>query len=288
MSTALKIFKGKFGRVSLLDMSKPLVVHAHHHCHALIKVSGVDSFFSVKGKNQPLTNNSVVLVNAWEPHAYMHTPHGEGRCILLALYLETAWLGTVLQALTVSSHPHFFPKACAQLSPAARRLTDSLAAEMLTSDDIPSEVLESRIFDLFMSTVEHNSELKNFNSLLYSIRSKPTDPRIRRAMLQMNKGNVSLLDLDEIARQCGLSRAHFFELFKRNTNLTPAVYANVLRVENAIKSLSNEEQTISEISYDIGFSAPGHFTRFFRQHLGITPTEFRRAVDVVEQDDIII
>ncbi|MCQ9618311.1 AraC family transcriptional regulator [Paenalcaligenes niemegkensis] len=159
---------------------------------------------------------------------------------------------------------------------------------MMISDDIPSETLESRIFDLFMATVEHNSELKNFNSLLYSLRSRPTDPRIRRAITYMQNNVSNGLDLDHLAVQCGLSRAHFFELFKRNTNLTPAVYANVLRVESAIKSLSTHHHPISDISYDIGFSAPGHFTRFFRQHLGITPSEFRRAVDVFEQNEVFI
>lgn len=285
MSTALKIFKGKFGRVSLLDMSKPLVVHAHHHCHVLIKVNGIDSYFSVKGKNQPLTNESVVLVNAWESHAYMHTLDGEGRCILLALYLEPSWLKTILQALTISSHPHFFPKSCAQLSQAARKLADSLAIEMLVNECIDPDILEERIFDLFMSTVEHNSELKNSNALMLGLRSKALDPRIRRAITSMNRGDFSFINVDELARECGLSRAHFFELFKQATNLTPAVYINALRVESVIKGLGVNQASISEISYDAGFSAPGHFTRFFRQHLGITPTEFRRAVAVIENKD---
>ncbi|MGH8843735.1 MAG: helix-turn-helix domain-containing protein, partial [Advenella sp.] len=34
--------------------------------------------------------------------------------------------------------------------------------------------------------------------------------------------------------------------------------------------------------YNVGFSAPGHFTRFFRQHLGITPGEYRRVVDLMD------
>jgi AraC-like DNA-binding protein len=32
----------------------------------------------------------------------------------------------------------------------------------------------------------------------------------------------------------------------------------------------------------LGFSAPGHVARFFRQHLGITPTEYRRVVNLFE------
>lgn len=284
MSTAIKIFQGAFGRVSLLDMSKPLVTHAHHHCHALIKVSGVDSAFLVKGRSQPLTEDSVVLINAWEPHAYEHTPDGEGRCILLALYLETAWLGQVLQSLTVSGHPQFFPQPCAALPPGARRLANALAAEMLVSHDIPADILEGKIFDLFMATAEHHSSLGDYSGLMASMRTSTMDPRIRRAVGKMRENLRYGENLAELAAESGLSRAHFFELFRRSTNLTPAVYANALRVEAAIDGLCKPDMRIGDISYDIGFSAPGHFTRFFRQHLGITPGEYRRVVDLVGLD----
>ena len=95
MSRAIKIFQGRFGRVALLEMDKPLVPHAHHHCHALIKISGPDTFFSVRGELQPLTMESVVLVNAWEPHAYAcHQPE-VGNTVLLGLYIEPGWLAEI-------------------------------------------------------------------------------------------------------------------------------------------------------------------------------------------------
>ncbi|MGG4603159.1 AraC family transcriptional regulator [Paenalcaligenes sp. Me131] len=282
MSTAIKIFQGAFGRVSLLDMSKPLVTHAHHHCHALIKVSGVDSSFLVKGRSQPLTKDSVVLINAWEPHAYEHTPSGEGRCILLALYLETTWLSQVLQSLTVSGHPQFFPKPCAVLPPGARKLVNALAAEMLVSQEIAADILEGKIFDLFMATAENHSLLKDASQLLSSLRTQSMDPRIRRAVAKMRENLHYGDNFAELAAESALSRAHFFELFKRSTNLTPAVYANALRVEAAIAELCKPEIRIGDISYNVGFSAPGHFTRFFRQHLGITPGEYRRVVDLMD------
>ena len=59
MSSAIKIFQGRFGRVALLDMSAPLVGHAHHHCHILLKAGGADSAFSVRGEVAPLTDDEV-------------------------------------------------------------------------------------------------------------------------------------------------------------------------------------------------------------------------------------
>lgn len=282
MSRAIKIFQGRFGRVALLDMDKPLVPHAHHHCHALIKVSGPDTFFSVRGNLQPLTAETVVLVNAWELHAYAcHRPE-IGNTVLLALYIEPGWLAEIQRQLTVSAHPHFFPHPCVALSPEARKLADELAGEMLVSDSIPTARLESQLFELMISIIDRNSEWRNFGELLRATRGQTIDPRIRRAIALMRENIGNTLDMDQLAAQCGLSRAHFFALFRRSTNLTPNVYANVLRMETAIRNLTASNVSLADISLDIGFSAQAHFTRFFREHLGTTPSEYRRVVDVID------
>lgn len=282
MSRAIKIFQGRFGRVALLDMDKPLVPHAHHHCHALIKVSGPDTFFSVRGELQPLTEETVVLVNAWEPHAYAYHQPEVGDTVLLALYIEPRWLAEIQRQLMVSGHPHFFPHPCVAISPQARNLADRLAGEMLVTDSIPAARLESELFELMISVIDRNSEWRNFGELLRAARGQAIDPRIRRALALMRDNVGSTLDLDQLAAQCGLSRAHFFALFRRSTNLTPNVYANVLRMETAIRNLTAGNASLADISLDIGFSAQAHFTRFFREHLGTTPSEYRKVVDVVE------
>lgn len=286
MSRAIKIFQGRFGRVALLDMDKPLVPHAHHHCHALIKVSGPDTYFTVRGERQPLTEDTVVLVNAWESHAYAcHCPE-VGHTVLLALYIEPGWLAEIQRQLSVSAHPHFFPRPCVAISPAARRMTDALAGEMLVAESIPPERLESQLFDLMITVIDRNSEWRNFTELARSAQRQTTDPRIRRAMALMRDNVGQSMDMNEVAGQCGLSRAHFFALFRRSTNLTPTVYANVLRMESAIRNLSARQASIADISLDIGFSAQPHFTRFFREHLGITPSEYRKVVDLVGVDAV--
>ena len=76
MSTALRIAHGAFGRVALLDMDCSLVRHAHPHCHVLLKVEGGDTQFSVGDSICPLTDTTAVLVDGWQPHAYVHDPIG--------------------------------------------------------------------------------------------------------------------------------------------------------------------------------------------------------------------
>lgn len=282
MSTAIRILQGKFGRVALLDMNMVLVSHAHHHCHMLIKAFGADTFFMVRGQPQPLTDESTVLVNAWEPHAYSHNGAEDTRTVILALYIEPMWLSGIQQALTVSAHPHFFQQPCVAMSKPARALADALARDMLLMVDLPPNELEERLFQLVIATIEHHSEWRSFNSLLGSLHQSYGDARIRRAIAKMRENVGQELDMDDLAAQCGLSRAHFFELFRKTTKLTPRVFANVLRFEASIGALTSADKPIADIAYDLGFSAPGHFTRFFREHLGTTPTEYRRVVDLFD------
>ena len=65
MSNALRLASGRFGRVALLDMDRPLVRHAHPHCHVLLKVEGVDTRFSVGERTVVLTNEQPAVELRW-------------------------------------------------------------------------------------------------------------------------------------------------------------------------------------------------------------------------------
>jgi AraC-like DNA-binding protein len=43
----------------------------------------------------------------------------------------------------------------------------------------------------------------------------------------------------------------------------------------AVKSVVHEAESLNTVSERLGFSAPSHFTRFFRDHAGVSPSEFR-------------
>src|SRR5262245_50870 len=85
-----RIYHGMFGRVVLLDMRHPLIEHAHPQPHIIFKIGGADGAMSVYGRNIPLTAETVVLINAWEPHSYVGSDGGPA--FLLAFFLDPCWL----------------------------------------------------------------------------------------------------------------------------------------------------------------------------------------------------
>jgi AraC family transcriptional regulator len=277
MSTALRIAHGAFGRVALLDMDRSLVRHAHPHCHVLIKADGADTQFSVGDHLVPLTDTQAVLINTWEPHAYVHD-QDRPRTIILALYIEPAWLKVFRPNWAASGAPGFFEKPAGEVSPRIRRLAMDLATVMM-ADPGANTAHEQLLSDLMISVIERFTPWRTLSRRLKDIDNNRDrfDWRIRRAVNLLQSEPRIARDINALAREAGLSRAHFYRLFERSTRMTPHVYLNLLRMELAVKSVVHTQDSLSTVSNTLGFSTQGHFTRFFRDHAGVNPSEFRNV-----------
>lgn len=274
MSDALRIAHGRFGRVALLDMDHSLVHHAHPHCHVLLKVEGDDTQFLVGERVAPLTDECAVLINAWEPHAYVHDPR-RGRTIILALYIEPRWLAGFRSNWEATSTGSFFSEMAGTITSSIRALTHDLAASMIYAPEAKGEH-EELLGKLMIAVIERFADWRSdASSLRSAARNSGMDWRIRRAVRVMRENPGEAPSVDKLASAAGLSRAHFFRLFGQSTGVTPNVFLNVLRLEAAVSSLVATQDSLGSVSDRLGFSAPSHFTRFFRDHAGCTPSAFR-------------
>ena len=106
------------------------------------------------------------------------------------------------------------------------------------------------------------------------------DFRIRRALRLMREA-VAMgeeVDLDRTAREAGLSRPHFFKLFRAHVGVTPGTFVNALKMEASYERLSVGRDTVTAIGLDLGFASQASFTRFFIAQSGIAPSDYRQAV----------
>ncbi len=282
MTEAVRIQHGPFGRVVVLRMDQSLVVHAHPQSHLLIKLGGADATFQVNDKLWPLTDNFAVGVNIWEPHAYLHSD-SVYPSLLLVFYIEPDWL---LKTSEGRLHGSEFHHPSIPIIPEFQNLVQSVLAKTLYAVDSNStgdtneweflSLMEAAMRASIQNTRSRSSSASGGARFNLPRIGQIGDYRVRRAMayMQDNVGNV--LDFSEVARAAGLSRPHFFELFRTHTSLTPNQYMNMVRMERAYRELSQTDQSICEVAANLGFSAQGNFTRFFRDHHGVSPSEYRR------------
>ena len=277
MSRPISEAAGSFGRVSLVDIDRPVASHAHPQCHALFKVGGADSVFEVDGRRYPLADGAGVLVNAWQPHSYP-VPAGTQ---VLALYVEPAWLARSDRSFAAAARRDFFPSPALAVPPAVARLVLALAEELRGARAEPRRALA--LLELLMTGLAARfSRYRSFPAWARSAAASVGDRRIRKAMRLIAERCGAPCDMGGVARDAALSRPHFFELFRASLGVTPGVYRSVVRMERAYRALLEREVPVGDIGKSLGFSAPSHFTRFFRDNHGVAPDAYRRVAWRVE------
>src|SRR5215211_3205349 len=85
------------------------------------------------------------------------------------------------------------------------------------------------------------------------------------------------LEVDDLARAAGLSKAHFSREFRRTFGESPYVYLQTRRLERAAALLRNTDYSVAEICLEVGLQGVGSFTTSFKRMYGMTPTEYRAA-----------
>ncbi len=83
------------------------------------------------------------------------------------------------------------------------------------------------------------------------------------------------LNIDSLAAKMSLGRSQFYRKIKALTNYSPVELLRKMRLTRARDLLSATNKSVSEIAYEVGFSAPAYFTRVFRETFGESPSELR-------------
>jgi AraC-like DNA-binding protein len=83
------------------------------------------------------------------------------------------------------------------------------------------------------------------------------------------------LDVDDMARAAGLSRAHFSREFRRAFGESPHSYLLTRRLERAAALLRSTDRAIADICFSVGLQSLGSFTTSFTRTYGVSPAAYR-------------
>jgi AraC-like DNA-binding protein len=85
------------------------------------------------------------------------------------------------------------------------------------------------------------------------------------------------LDVEDMARAAGLSRAHFSREFRAAFGESPHNYLLTRRMERAAALLRNTDRSVADICFSVGLQSVGSFTTSFKRTYGVTPTAYRAS-----------
>ena len=83
------------------------------------------------------------------------------------------------------------------------------------------------------------------------------------------------IDVEDMARAAGLSRAHFSREFNRAFGESPHAYLLTRRLERAAALLRTTDRSVADICFSVGLQSVGSFTTSFKRIFGSTPTAYR-------------
>ncbi|MBO9616241.1 MAG: helix-turn-helix domain-containing protein [Dyadobacter sp.] len=80
------------------------------------------------------------------------------------------------------------------------------------------------------------------------------------------------------ASELNLSASYFGELIKKDTGKSALEYIQDRVINEGKARLFDNNKSVSEVAYELGFKYPNHFTRLFKQHVGITPNQYKTGI----------
>ena len=139
--------------------------------------------------------------------------------------------------------------------------SESVLILNLLRDLICAEIIRSAMADSFDSRTQNSG---------YA-------PGISRVVKYINDNYDKEINVDELAKICGLSKTYFSSTFKSIFGTTPKAYVNTLRIAKAKNMLEFSDIPIKKIAVSCGFASLNTFFCAFRKATDMTPSEFKES-----------
>ncbi|GAA3605552.1 two-component regulator propeller domain-containing protein [Flavivirga amylovorans] len=131
-----------------------------------------------------------------------------------------------------------------------------------------TQLIKSRqlIFDKYFSAISGAEDNANTSSI---------DKEFIQKLLNYINDNIgdSNLGVEELAAHLNLSRSQLYRKVKALTGQTVNEFIRRIRLERAKQILEKGSINISETCYSVGFASPSYFSKCFKAHFGVLPTD---------------
>lgn len=142
------------------------------------------------------------------------------------------------------------------------------------------EKLNKRIKELEEDDQFKSTQEKYAASSLTDKKSQELFNDLEKLMRDKKAYKDNLLTKDKVAEMLNTNRTYLSRIINEQTNLSFTHYINSFRIKEAVKLLSDPNNTtpLKAISFDLGFNSISTFYNLFQSSVGMTPTQYRNKV----------
>jgi AraC-like DNA-binding protein len=138
------------------------------------------------------------------------------------------------------------------------------------------------IFDILSNTKEYET----LASAGYTHNEKNNNDRLGKITEYVMQNFDKEIALPEVAQIANMAVTTFCNFFKEQYRTTFVEYLNSVRIGHACKLLSEKDQNIVEVAYECGFNNLANFNRQFKKYKRMTPSQFRKTVNIPEMVEV--
>lgn len=125
------------------------------------------------------------------------------------------------------------------------------------------------------------AHLYEFMSLLVENKAKVNgsdDKYLTNARRYIKAHYYEDITVDSVAAHIGISRKYLFAIFKKALDISPKEYILSYRLTRACEFLKDENITVGNVAYSVGYKDPLTFSKMFKLKTGLSPTEYREQL----------
>ncbi|AOZ93006.1 PocR ligand-binding domain-containing protein [Paenibacillus crassostreae] len=147
--------------------------------------------------------------------------------------------------------------------------TDHPFAESMNSTDLTYRNIQAMQSELSSTLIDN--QIKRFTSS--EVRS--SNPLLQPAFDYIYHHKNENITLTKLAKLCHISPSYFSRIFMKETGENFSVFTPRIKMEWAKQLLETTEQSINQISDDLGFCDAGYFIKTFKKFESLTPAVYR-------------
>ena len=215
----------------------------------ILKNSEEDIVFALRNINQAEVKNIIEQIMQSSKHIVANDVNQKERIA----FLLSVFIIRVMYSLEISNH-RFYNKE--------NDLYNSIN-ELISIDDMKNFIL-GIIKEIFQAIEESDSKQNNF--------------LVNKGLRYIKEGVYEDVSLVTIAERLQIHPNYLSKIFKQVTDESFTEHVIRFKMNEAKKLLKTTNAKVYEISDKLGYKDVAHFTKLFKKHFGISPTEYRQLL----------
>lgn len=228
-------------------------IHCQEGDFVIVMPNTVHSFFLTQ--KEPCTFNHIHFNPTLFEKLFVNSPEGYDINLVSALILKNI--------------TYFKVEADNKLS----ELVSSVIEQFALSTPLSRAFVNIHLTELLL----HILEISGFNNT-FSKRSDTKNKYVLFTLSYIHQNFSSKILINDIANELNISSRYLSKVFFEQMDMTILNYINTYRINCAIELMINTDLSLTDISDQIGLKDSQHFSKLFRNVIGITPNKYRKFI----------